>query len=51
MLQCAWERLTAMMLRRGYAQIYMRHFIMTEFDKLVADPVMRARIGVELNPD
>ena len=42
-----WERLTITMLRRGYAEIYMRHFLATEFAKLAADPYWRDRIGVE----
>jgi len=42
-----WERLTVLMLRRGYAEIYMRHFLATEFSKLCADPIIRKRIGVE----
>lgn len=29
MLRWAWERLTILMLRRGYAEIYMRHHIAT----------------------
>jgi hypothetical protein len=26
-MRWAWERLTVAMLRRGYAEIYMRHFL------------------------
>jgi hypothetical protein len=47
MLQWSWERLTVLLLRRGYAEIYMRHFLATEFSKLCDDPVMRKRIGVD----
>lgn len=49
-LRWTWERLTVLMLRRGYAEIYMRHFLASEFDRLCADPVMRERIGVECSP-
>ncbi len=46
-----WERLTIAMLRQGYAEIYMRHFLATELSKLCADPVTRERIGVECSPN
>lgn len=46
-LQKAWEQLTILTLRQGFGRLWMEHFIADEFDKLCADPVMRARIGVE----
>lgn len=46
-LQKAWENLTVLIMRKGFGVLWMRHFIADEFDKLCADPVMRARIGVE----
>jgi hypothetical protein len=46
-LQKAWEQLTILIMRQGFGVLWMHHFIATEFDKLCADPVMRARIGVE----
>lgn len=49
MVRWAWERLTIAMLRRGYAELYMRHFLATEFSKLCADPVMARKIGIDFN--
>lgn len=38
-----WRRLTVSMLRRGFAEIYMRHFLASEFNKLPPDHVGVAR--------
>jgi hypothetical protein len=46
-LQAAWEQLTILTLRKGFGHLWMHHFVSTEFGKLCADPVMRAKIGVE----
>lgn len=46
-LQKAWEQLTVLTLRKGFGYLWMHHFIDDEFDKLCADPVMRAKIGVK----
>lgn len=50
-MRWVWERLTVTMLRQGYGELYMRHFLATEFSKLCDDPVMAKKIGVERNAD
>lgn len=51
LIQRLWERSTILMLKRGYAEIYMRHFLATEFAKLCADPYWKNKMGVECGPN
>lgn len=46
-LQHAWEGLTTALLRQGYGYLWMKHFVDTEFNRLIQDPVLRKRMGVE----
>lgn len=50
MKRWAWERLTVHMLRNGWAYLYMKHFLATEFDKICKDPVLAAKCGIEIFP-
>lgn len=46
-LQAAWEQLTTALLRKGFGYLWMKHFVDSRFNELIADPMLRLRMGVE----
>lgn len=47
--QWLWSGLTASMIRRGWAVLWMRHFIASEVARICADPVAAKRAGFEVS--
>jgi hypothetical protein len=41
MIHWLWKRLTVAMLREGYAEIYMRHYIASQSERLVFEARFR----------
>lgn len=48
LLQFIWERLTELMIRRGFGAIWMRYHINYTVQKICRDPVAAKRAGFEI---
>lgn len=52
-LRWRWERLTRTTMRSGFAYLYMSHYLNEEWEKCIADPILRSKLGIEVrnNPN